>query len=315
MTVPRCVVSGDRGSLIGVSRRRGRYLACMAAKSGPVYVRPDGTATCREAWPQVADLSRRPAFPSGAVYARPDLNDIISEWREKRGAQNDDLAQALIEWSTRVLEQTAENERAGVEKYSERCERAWDSIHDVENALQAHAGESFFALATVVVIESGNGEDGRSEAAPRHPGPDPPTARRPDRRGCGSHAGRQRQGRRGLIAGSGGRARRRPTGRPFIMPPIGAPRQSLRLCACIHCIDLLTEIVHIIHVAVQFGARLSNERCRSDCFLDSEFIDYAVNDTEATRQCLEELVRRFRQHRLTMTAPQGIYSEASLGDD
>jgi hypothetical protein len=171
MTVPRCVVSGDRGSLIGVSRRRGRYLACMAAKSGPVYVRPDGTATCREAWPQVADLSRRPAFPSGAVYARPDLNDIISEWREKRGAQNDDLAQALIEWSTRVLEQTAENERAGVEKYSERCERAWDSIHDVENALQAHAGESFFALATVLVIESENGEDGRSEAAPSHPAP------------------------------------------------------------------------------------------------------------------------------------------------
>ena len=47
--------------------------------------------------------------------------------------------------------------------------------------------------------------------------------------------------------------------------------------------------------------------------IDPEFIDYAVNDTEATRQCFEELVRRFRQHRLTMTAPQGIYSEASLG--
>jgi hypothetical protein len=100
-------------------------------------------------------------------------------------------------------------------------------------------------------------------------------------------------------------------GRPFFMPPIGAPTQSLRLCA----FDLLTEIVHIIHVAVQFGAPLSNERCRSYRFLDSEFIDYAVNDTEATRRCLEELVRRFRQLRLTLTAPQGIYSEASLGDD
>ena len=47
--------------------------------------------------------------------------------------------------------------------------------------------------------------------------------------------------------------------------------------------------------------------------IDAEFIDYAVNDTETTRQCFDELVRRFRQHRLTMTAPQGIYSEASLG--
>ena len=47
--------------------------------------------------------------------------------------------------------------------------------------------------------------------------------------------------------------------------------------------------------------------------IDPEFVDYAVNDTEATRQCFEELVRRFRQHRLTMTAPQSIYSAASLG--
>ena len=47
--------------------------------------------------------------------------------------------------------------------------------------------------------------------------------------------------------------------------------------------------------------------------IDPEFIDYAVNDTETTRQCFDELVRRYRQHRLGMTAPQGIYSEASLG--
>ena len=47
--------------------------------------------------------------------------------------------------------------------------------------------------------------------------------------------------------------------------------------------------------------------------IDAEFIDYAVNDTETTRQCFDELVRRYRQHRLGMTAPQGIYSEASLG--
>jgi hypothetical protein len=47
--------------------------------------------------------------------------------------------------------------------------------------------------------------------------------------------------------------------------------------------------------------------------IDPEFIDYAVNDTETTRQCFDELVRRYQKHRLGMTAPQGIYSEAGLG--
>jgi hypothetical protein len=47
--------------------------------------------------------------------------------------------------------------------------------------------------------------------------------------------------------------------------------------------------------------------------IDPEFIDYAVNDVETTRQCFEELVRRYRQHGLGMTAPPAIYSEASLG--
>jgi hypothetical protein len=47
--------------------------------------------------------------------------------------------------------------------------------------------------------------------------------------------------------------------------------------------------------------------------IDPDFIDYAVNDTETTRQCFEELVRRYRKHRLGMTAPQSVYSEAGLG--
>jgi hypothetical protein len=47
--------------------------------------------------------------------------------------------------------------------------------------------------------------------------------------------------------------------------------------------------------------------------IDPEFIGYAVNDVETTRQCFDELVRRYQAHRLGMTAPQGIYSEASLG--
>jgi hypothetical protein len=47
--------------------------------------------------------------------------------------------------------------------------------------------------------------------------------------------------------------------------------------------------------------------------IDAEFIDYAVNDVETTRQCFEELVRRYQKHRLGMTAPQSVYSEAGLG--
>ncbi len=47
--------------------------------------------------------------------------------------------------------------------------------------------------------------------------------------------------------------------------------------------------------------------------IDPEFIDYAVNDTETTLQCYEALVRRYSQHRLFLTPPQRIFSEAGLG--
>jgi hypothetical protein len=47
--------------------------------------------------------------------------------------------------------------------------------------------------------------------------------------------------------------------------------------------------------------------------IDAEFIDYAVNDTETTRQCYEALVERYDQHRLSKTPPQCIFSEAGLG--
>ena len=47
--------------------------------------------------------------------------------------------------------------------------------------------------------------------------------------------------------------------------------------------------------------------------IDAEFIDYAVNDVETTRECFKELVTRYKRHQLWRTAPQGIYSEAGLG--
>ena len=129
------------------------------ARSGPVYVLPDGTASGKEGsgWPQVADLSHRPAFPSGVVCARPDVNDVIAEWRDvsMKGTKKDALARALIEWGSRVLEQTAETELAGVALCDERCERAFEAIRDVENTLRDHIGESIFALAAVIVAEIG----------------------------------------------------------------------------------------------------------------------------------------------------------------
>jgi hypothetical protein len=47
--------------------------------------------------------------------------------------------------------------------------------------------------------------------------------------------------------------------------------------------------------------------------IDPEFIDYALNDVETTRQCFEELIRRYGRHGLRLTSPQSIQSEASLG--
>jgi hypothetical protein len=47
--------------------------------------------------------------------------------------------------------------------------------------------------------------------------------------------------------------------------------------------------------------------------IDAEFVDYALNDTEVTRLCYEELARRYVQHQLRQTPPERIYSEASLG--
>jgi hypothetical protein len=125
------------------------------ARMGPDIVLLDGTAVGKSivGWPQVADLSRRAAFPSGAVSGRPSWNDVIAEWREKKGAQTNDLARALVEWGGRVLEQAAEEERAGVPECAERLDHAWGLIHDVEDALRAKMGESVFALVAVLVAE------------------------------------------------------------------------------------------------------------------------------------------------------------------
>ena len=87
------------------------------ARSGPVYVMPDGTPAgkAQAGWPVVADLSRRPVLPSGAVNVRPNWQDVVSEWRDV-GGEDVDLAQALAEWGSRVLEQAKLKVHFGISK-------------------------------------------------------------------------------------------------------------------------------------------------------------------------------------------------------
>ena len=76
----------------------------------------------------------------------------------------------------------------------------------------------------------------------------------------------------------------------------------------------LTSTSHRLGSLAQYlGVKHKGEFTDFDREIDPEFIDYAVNDTETTRQCYEALVRRYDQHRLTLTPPQRIFSEASLG--
>jgi hypothetical protein len=76
----------------------------------------------------------------------------------------------------------------------------------------------------------------------------------------------------------------------------------------------LTSTSHRLRSLAQYlGVKHKGEFTHFGREIDPEFIDYAVNDTETTRQCYEALVRRYNQHRLTLTPPQRIFSEASLG--
>jgi hypothetical protein len=48
--------------------------------------------------------------------------------------------------------------------------------------------------------------------------------------------------------------------------------------------------------------------------IDEEFISYAIDDVEVTRQCHEKLIAQYEKHGLSdQTPPARIYSEASLG--
>ncbi|MFZ2032091.1 MAG: hypothetical protein WAU68_17400 [Vitreimonas sp.] len=47
--------------------------------------------------------------------------------------------------------------------------------------------------------------------------------------------------------------------------------------------------------------------------LDRAMLDYAARDVQATRECLDELLRRYASHTALTRLPHKIYSEASLG--
>ena len=47
--------------------------------------------------------------------------------------------------------------------------------------------------------------------------------------------------------------------------------------------------------------------------IDPEFIEYALNDVEVTRQCFDKLMQRYKQHKLHLTSAHNIHSEAGLG--
>jgi hypothetical protein len=76
----------------------------------------------------------------------------------------------------------------------------------------------------------------------------------------------------------------------------------------------LTSTSHRLgSLARYLGVKHKGEFTDFEREIDPEFIDYAVNDTETTRQCYEELLRRYWRHRLRLTPPQRIFSEAGLG--
>ncbi len=76
----------------------------------------------------------------------------------------------------------------------------------------------------------------------------------------------------------------------------------------------LTSTLHSLSsLAKYLGVKHKGEFKDFDHPIDAEFIEYAINDTEVTKQCYEELVRRYAEHSLKRTPPQRIHSEASLG--
>ena len=76
----------------------------------------------------------------------------------------------------------------------------------------------------------------------------------------------------------------------------------------------LTSTSHTLaSLAKYLGVKHKGEFKDFDRKIDAEFVEYAVDDTEVTRQCYEELVRRYQSHGLKRTLPHRIHSEASLG--
>jgi DNA polymerase type B, organellar and viral len=86
-----------------------------------------------------------------------------------------------------------------------------------------------------------------------------------------------------------------------------------------HFLDLrtfaaaLTSTSHSLDsLAKYLGVKHKGDFKDFDREIDTEFVEYALNDTEVTKQCYLELTQRYQRHRLS-TAAYKIFSEASLG--
>jgi hypothetical protein len=76
----------------------------------------------------------------------------------------------------------------------------------------------------------------------------------------------------------------------------------------------LTSTSHSLNsLAKYLGVQHKGDFKDFERVIDPEFVEYAVNDTEVTKQCFVELVRRYSAHGLKYTTAHRIHSEASLG--
>jgi hypothetical protein len=66
-------------------------------------------------------------------------------------------------------------------------------------------------------------------------------------------------------------------------------------------------------LAKALGVKRKGDYDEFDLPLNEDFLDYAVRDVEVTAECYDVLKARYESHRLTLTPPHKIYSEAGLG--
>jgi hypothetical protein len=139
------------------------------ARSGPVYLRPDGSPSGLDehvGWPRLADFSLRPVNALGFVKARLGPQDIRDEfWRamqegEDRVAVIEKYGRVFAEFAERIRQQDIEEKRLDIDTLGQRCDAAYEAVCGVENELDQYLAASVLALAGVLMVAI---EDGVEE--------------------------------------------------------------------------------------------------------------------------------------------------------